>query len=295
MFIPIDARADVADSKKGKLTPAQHAQLNAWCLANKTGILDWGDKCQSTSSSYAVINSEATVYFQKGYIVICGRLVECEGGTDITLQSLTNGERGWIVAKYDLTATGAGEFSVVQKKSTEGALVQQDLNDNPITAKYEFALYEYEVTSNGSDLVLTRTGDYVPDIGGKLKQFEEELTAEGKPLNGYDTTKGTIEERLTDLGFKTGNATNLVNMNSVTLKKLGKFVICTCSCNATVNDASCRIPAEFRPYETKVLLYTNSLNEQDAVITADGLLLVNHYRKTVKMTFGWSTDPNYPI
>ena len=34
-FIPIDAKADIQGSKKGKLTPYQHAQLNVEGITQK--------------------------------------------------------------------------------------------------------------------------------------------------------------------------------------------------------------------------------------------------------------------
>ena len=204
MFIPIDAKADVQGSKKGKLTPAQHAQLNAWCLASKTGILDCLDKCQATATSYTATNNVATVILKKGYVVICGRLVECEAGTEVKITTPTSGSvSGKIILRYNLASVQEQEFVAT---TTTASLVQQDLNENPLTGIYEFELYSY--TATPTSVTLTRTGEYVPDIGGKLSQFEASLTDEGKPLGGYDTSKGTIEERLTALGFKQATITN---------------------------------------------------------------------------------------
>lgn len=204
-FIAIDAKADVANSKKGKLTPAQHAQLNAWCLANKTGILDWGEKCESTAQSYSVSSGTATVVFQKGYIVICGRLVECEANSQVVVTAPTSGSiTGKIILRYNLSSTGEQEF--VATTTTANFLTQQDLNDNPLTGVYEFELYSY--TATASIVTLTRNTEYVPDIGGKLEQFITKLTGTGvigsgnPPLQGYDKSKGTIETRLTNLGFR---------------------------------------------------------------------------------------------
>lgn len=186
-FIAIDARADVTGSKKGKLTPAQHAQLNAWCLASKTGILDCLDKCEAYMQSYAASNNEVTIKFKAGYIVICGRLIECEDNTTFIMRTPTSGtQTGKIILRYNLANFGNSEFVITTKT---GDLIQNDLNDNPSTGIYEFELYSYNATS--SSVVLTRTNtDYIPDINEELK-----------PLQGYNTEEGTIEERLTRLGF----------------------------------------------------------------------------------------------
>lgn len=212
MFIPIDAKADIEGSKKGKLTPAQHAQLNAWCLASKTGILDIYnnttkeyERCEATETNYTATDNKATVVFKKGYIVICGRLVECEAGTKVDVATPSSGKiSGKIILRYSLSAVKEDEFVVETKV---GSLIQQDLNDNPLTGVYEFELYSYKATP--TTVMLTRANiDYVPDIGGKLndklEEFEKGLFDRGKPLNGYDYTKGTIEERFSRLGFNDG-------------------------------------------------------------------------------------------
>lgn len=203
MFIAIDAKA-VAGSKKGKMTPAQHAQLNAWCLAKKTGILDCLGKCTAKNNYYTAIDGNATIAFNSGYVVICGRLVECEEGTTVKVPVPTSGTvTGKIILRFSLGSDEVGEFVVTYKT---GSLQQDDLNANPKDGVYEFELYEYEANYNGLSLSRNNT-DYIPALGGKLNEFEKSLTDEGKPLGGYDTSKGTIEERLTRLGFKSGALT----------------------------------------------------------------------------------------
>lgn len=227
-FIAIDARADVAESKKGKLTPAQHAMLNAWCLASKTGILDWGNKCESSAESYSVSGGAATVYFKKGFVAICGRLVECEEGSSVVVAAPSVGTvNGRIILRFNLSNSGAEEFEATTKT---GALVQQDLNDNPTTGVYEFELYSYTATPTTVTLSRANT-DYIPDIGGKLEQFITVLTGSGMtgtgnpPLQGYDESKGTIEERLTSLGFKEGNILNAGGSVVGKIYRQGNYVI----------------------------------------------------------------------
>jgi hypothetical protein len=204
-FIPIDARADIEGSKKGKLTPAQHAQLNAWCLASKTGILDFPQdhnkmgRCEAKNLDVTPINNQATIEFNRGYIVICGRLVECEEGSTVSVNTpIGSGTiKGKIIARFSLSNTKESEFVVT---TTSGSLRQDDLNEQNIDGVYELELYDYTATS--LSVSLTRTQPYIPDLGGKLAQFEDSLMSSGKPLNGYDVSKGTIEERLTTLGFR---------------------------------------------------------------------------------------------
>lgn len=230
-FIPIDAKADLQGQKKGKITPAQHAILNAWSLASKTGILDFPQdhakkgRCETDTLNITNIQqNETEIIFNKGYLVICGRLVECEDGTKFTFNTpITGKETGKIIARFSLGASGNEEFKIIQKT---GSLIQpdDDLNDNPVNGEYELELYSYEAYPTSA--TLTRTQPYIPDLGGKLKEFEASLKDEGKPLHGYDDTKGTIEERLTALGFKEGSIAlpnGTATVNNVT--RQGNYVI----------------------------------------------------------------------
>lgn len=288
-FIAIDAKADVADRKKGKLTPAQHAQLNAWCLASKTGIFDWGGRCESTLSSYTVSGGSATVIFNKGYLVICGRFVECEDNTQIDITAPISGTvSGKIIVRFNLNNSGNDEFVLTFKT---GALRQDDLNINPL-GTYEFELYSYEITP--STITLTRTNtDYIPDIGGKLAQFITVLTGTGMtgtgnpPLQGYDQSKGTIEERLDALGFSQGDVTlHWVSTNQgVTditvqnaIKKQGKIVWANFTVNLTGTgvhgvsfnrgDTIMTIPSGFEPKEMSYasLVMASQVNAPNGVI-----------------------------
>lgn len=169
-FIPIDAKADVSESKKGKLTPVQHAQLNAWSLANKTGIFDFLGRCEATATTYTATSNIATVVFNKGFFVVCGRLVECEQGTEVQITTPVSGsETGWIIAKFNLSASGTGEFEVTIKEKTEN-LIQQDLNLNPTTGIYEFVLYDYTAYPESVTIGRANT-NYLPSVQSRISDL----------------------------------------------------------------------------------------------------------------------------
>lgn len=222
-FIPIIARADITENgstptatiKKGKITPSQMAQLNAWVLAKKTGILNCLNKCQATAST--ISSNKSTITFSSGYIVVCGRLIECESGTTVEINTLQY-PNGKIVLSVDLSSLKEDEVKInVVSPST--VLANDDLNEKPLNGKYDFELYSYK--TSGTTVTLTRADTaYVPDIEGKFLQFEENLVAEGKPLYNYDMSKGTIEERLTALGFRQGSVLGLPQGVSVSQNKI---------------------------------------------------------------------------
>lgn len=300
-FIPIDAKADLQGQKKGKMTPAQHAILNAWSLSNKTGILDFPQdhtkqgRCEATALQITNIQNYTTeITFYKGYIVICGRLVECESNTKFTFKTPTTGtETGKIIARFSLGSSGNEEFMIAQKT---GALIQNDLNENAVNGVYEFELYSYEATP--TTVKLTRTQPYIPDIGGKLSQFEASLKDEGKPLHGYDDAKGTIEERLTALGFKKGSvilSSNITATKNEVVRQgnyvLGKFDFSVSGAHDYANAEYGRtislnvgtLPENFRPkeninvgvrYEHPISNYDTSPSPIRAVINTNGIITV---------------------
>ena len=239
MFIAINAKADIQGSKKGKLTPAQNAQVNAWCLASKTGIFDFGGKCLASSSSFVASNNEATIDFHNGFVAICGRIIECEEGTQVKVVTPTTGTiNGKIILRYDLAANGANEFVVT---TTTAALVQQDLNENPITGVYEFELYSYTATPTSVTLVRNNT-DYISDVANKLNSHTRDIARLNKltySLDDYDMSKGTIEQRLTDLGFKQGSVTMTVGTaSSQNIRRQGNYCLFDLTANLSNNRIS---------------------------------------------------------
>ena len=230
-FIAVDAKADVEGSKKGRLTPAQHAILNAWSLPNKTGVLDFGNKCQATASSYTGASGRAQVVFQSGFLVICGRLVECEAGTTLDVDLPSSGSTsGVIVARFNLKGLGDEEFQVVAKP--QRVVTKQDLNTNP-TGTYEFALYTYK--AEPALLTLENAMEYVPSVENKILDV---MTGEASPLYKYDNSKGTIESRLSALGFRSGQFLlydGFTAPNNNNIKRQGNY--CIANLNVEVNAA----------------------------------------------------------
>lgn len=217
-FIPIHIRADIQGSKKGRITPAQQAQLNAWSLSKKTGILDWGGKCTITNTvPERASNGDVTITFNKGYIVICGRLIECEDGTNFTFNTSAN-ETGKIVLKIDLNSSGENEFVI--EKTTRSQLTQQDLNENPVTGIYEFELYSYTTTATNVSFT-SSVSSYVKNLDGLVEDIKSDVRS--------DIEK--IETRLDRLGFKSGKLTpqkqftNLVGNDDGIITREGNRVV----------------------------------------------------------------------
>lgn len=176
-FIAINARSDITSEisgnptstlKKGKITPAQMAQVNAWSLSRKTGIFDFAGKCEAKNLEPDINNNSSTIVFNKGYISVYGRIVECEQDTSFTLTGITSGSTGKIVLRFDLASLQERECQIL---AITREPVKVDLNENNLMGVYELVLYDYEVTS--TKLKLTRNIEYIKDMEQVLKDISE--------------------------------------------------------------------------------------------------------------------------
>jgi hypothetical protein len=220
MFIAVNAKADIAESKKGKLTPAQNAVVNAWSLSKQTGILNVLNDCTATAST--PVANVVTVTFRKGFFTVWGRLVEVEEGTQIKITLPVSGtQKGYIVARFDLSKSGEEEFKVLTKTTN---LIQQNLIYNP-TGVYEFVLYEYTAYSAGSGNKLELSGrnesEYIDSAEYNLERIEDEF-AQAKEET--DAKIKNLENRLAEMGFKQGSVSGLAG---ATLNAMGKYAILT--------------------------------------------------------------------
>ena len=320
-FIAIDAKADLLNSKKGKMTPAQHAQINAWTLTKKTGIFDWGGKCEAEYQEYNASGSEdrVTVKFKGGYLSVCGRIIECQAGASIDVP-LKKGsgldDTGHIVLQCRLGASGKDEFKLVAKSGT--ALTKEDLNEYPQNGVYEFSLYGYSASQTKVTLSQRNASDYISSVEGNFNN----ILGFGKPLYEYDENKGTIEdrlayaeERLTKLGFKKGALTfcgiSYAPSDNTTLLdatqgifRHGNYVVgvLVFSKSLTATDVSSYfnvgktpfgvIPEEFRPAKDVTFYITGTENDGykartfSITIKKDGTSSVNTQIATGGVQFG---------
>lgn len=232
-FIAINAKADIEGSKKGKLTPAQNAQVNAWTLAKKTGIFNTIGRCVATAKT--PVGNVATVEFASGYFVVCGRLVQVEQGSTVDITLPDSGiEKGNIVARFNLVATEDNEFKVF---ATTQSLTQNDLNTMP-TGTYDFSLYKYEASRLGVVLLPRDDSIYIDDVSGMLSNINTRMSnveddiqkdiwprmSELETFEARATSEfGTIWARIEAMGFKSGSISP--EISGASLSKIGKYAI----------------------------------------------------------------------
>lgn len=125
--------------------------------------------------------------------------------------------------------------------------------------------------------------------------------------SGIAAEFNNVYNRLNSLGFKTGDVSNKTNISSITLKKLGKFVVCKFT--YTHSNFSFTLPSGFIPYTSfTVDAVGTNYNSTDRVVEKYGIKINISSSGSVTTTtgslpqpcnytiqLGWSTDSNYSI
>ena len=258
---------------------------------------------------------------------------------------IENGKYGVIIARIETKpATNGANFSIiartgVSKNALKAALTQEDTyqySAETTNKVYELPLYYFSM-SNGAitlgakeitaikeittikqtaDSAITTANGAVATANtanstantAKSTANSAKSTAETAQSTANANTKAitAINTRLGNLGFSLGNATNLSGVSSVTLKKLGKFVVCKFT--YTKSSFSFTLPSGFAPYSTFTVeglgtAYNSSQrvyqNTKITInVTSGGSItcstnLGGDVNCTVQI--GWSIDSSYPI
>lgn len=180
--------------------------LYSMLLSKETGIWNMFEKCDVTAPiDYDTTAGFATIKFNKGAISVNGRALFIDQNTEFKVP-LTATSTGSIGVRIDLSKPVTEQYEFYSK--TTQSLVQEDLNDNRL-GKYEFEIFKY--TSTGGSITLSKQQNYIEplseilDTDGKTAKLSN--IANIANYASADISKGTIEERLTSLGFKSGSVT----------------------------------------------------------------------------------------
>lgn len=154
--------ADLGDENaKGNLLPQDLGAILGFLNPHDAGILNIPEKDCSQFGSINITGQTAIVTFHAGYIVIHGRLVYIEEGTEVAFNLPTSGSvNGVLGIRINLAESGANEVTWFQKTS---GVVTEDLIKKETDGIYEFVLYNYTAT----DLAFT--------LGAKTTQVIDRL------------------------------------------------------------------------------------------------------------------------
>ena len=198
-LIPITFNADLGDvNQKGNVRPEDLGALFSMLYPNSAGILNITGQDCSQFGSINVVGSTAQVTFHSGYIVVFGRAIYIEEGTQVAFNLPASGTtNGVLGVKINLAENAENEVTWFQKVGTPQT---DDLAKNPATGVYEFVLYYY--TATASTLSLTaKTNELIDNVPVKItdmmttekfEQSSKDLTLKLYKQKGSSIVHGTL-------------------------------------------------------------------------------------------------------
>ncbi len=205
-----------------------------YAYGNQNGyVIDKGNECSYTiNGSIFKINS--------GRLVLQG--VECDidaNGVELTIDNISTKRYYVIYLQINLA-----------------------LNTTKILMAYNTS--EYPIIDNGDDLTLNTIGvanmvlytfEATNGVISDVKKIVPKIEYTGTALSDYDISKGTVEERLTNLGFKQGSITKASGVTATSinfLKRQGNYVIgkwqsFNINMSDVVNNIIGNVPNDFLP------------------------------------------------
>lgn len=187
-----------------------------YAFGNQDGyILDKGNECSYTiNGSIFKINS--------GRLVLQG--IECDidaNGVEITVDNVSTKRYYSVYLQINLALNETKILSTYDTTTYPTIDIGDNLTQNT-TGTARLVLYNFEVT-NG--------------VIGNVQKTIKQLEYTGEALKNYDITKGTIEQRLTNLGFKQGEVEGANGFScdenprtdppfTRIIKRQGNYIIC---------------------------------------------------------------------
>lgn len=227
------------------------ARLFRYIIQNRSGIiLDYGDEVEMSKSGSNIL------HIASGEIVHQGWQVEISsGGFDITLDNRDSVEYYSVYLEINLSIASQQKAEIKFLKGNADYPVVNpgdDLTTTPTGTSRLLIAHVYLVPSS-STFTITREINYLryyPDYA-----LESHHTTEADYASS-DHSKGTIEQRLTDLGFKSGSLTVSVSGGTASsptnsLVKQGQMTQCMLNTYITGSTSSfsftATAPSQFRP------------------------------------------------
>ena len=171
-LIPITFNADDASNeKKGKIKGQDLAMALLAGMSNKVGVLNVLENACQQYGAINVSTGYATITLHAGYIVIFGRLIYIEEGTQVQVALPQSGTvTGSFGIRINLSESGGNEVTWFTKTDL---LQTDDLSKNVATGIYEFRLYTYSATPSGLSLsAFTNERIYLMNDYLKMDAFE---------------------------------------------------------------------------------------------------------------------------
>lgn len=184
-------------------TPTVLGQDDSRILRYATGGYDGVTKGYADECGYEITGS--TLHIKSGETILNGwQAVIDSSGVDVTLGSSATKLYFSIYVEYDLRIAAEPVITIKSQYDTASypdIAVGEDLTENPYGIR-RMLLY----TATGQNNTISDvTRKFELCEVGKIKNAVNSIYAQYAKYASEDTSKGTIEERLTNLGFKQGN------------------------------------------------------------------------------------------
>lgn len=195
-LIPITFQADLGDENaKGNMRPEDMAALFAFLYPQEVGILNITGQDCSQFGAINIVGSTAQVTFHKGYIVVQGRAIYIEEGTQVAFNLPASGQTSGVLGvKINLAESGATEVTWFQKTNVAQT---DDLLANASSGIYEFVLYYY--TATNLNLSLDKKTDQIIENANDYWKNADFITQEAKDNSKKIATTEFVKNALNNV------------------------------------------------------------------------------------------------
>ena len=298
--------------RESSLTPNIANKDDARMVRYAYGGYDGIVKSYGQELLYNYVNGIFTV--GSGRVVLQGWEVDIDAsGWALNLQSVTGTRYYTIYLEVNLVTEKAELKSQYATSAYPYIETGDDLTNAP-NGIANLVLYQFKLVNGAIASIETKVQkiNYVKDVAETLTQRVTDLengttSAKIAEYASSDYSKGTIEERLTKLGFKSGQVTpsSSVSLTQNEIKKLGTMVygryVQPFDRNAAyaIGETVFTVPEGFRPYsDTEVYGYGVLFNEFDPVsikltIKTDGTAIISGLESGVPVTYAASFNIVY--
>ncbi len=153
---------DLNNGKKGTIRAQDLASLVGLLYPKKVGVLNMFSNPLSITDKN-MSTGYVSLTFNKGYVVVYGRLIYVEQGEVVTLPLPASTERGYVGIRINLGNSGSTEVEWFRQS---GTLRQDNLLDENVNGVYELPIYTYsaDATTFNCDAVTDKVVPIIPSL-----------------------------------------------------------------------------------------------------------------------------------
>lgn len=197
---------------------------------------------KGTECSYSINGSKFRI--NSGRLVLQG--IECDidaNGVELQIDDVSTTRYFTVFLQVNLALNEAKVFAQYDTATYPTIEIGDDLTQNT-SGVARLPLYQFMATSGEISSVVkivSKLNYYGTSLEGynySKGTIENRLEKVETPLSSYDNSKGTIENRLTNLGFKEGNIIDSSNNIVGKIKRQGNYVLMNFNSAISISSSS---------------------------------------------------------